>query len=57
MLVILKKTYIRNGVVYIQHDRVYRILHITKLFLDFDFGGHFWDEEHNDSCNQVIKSK
>ena len=31
MLVILKKTYIRNGVVYIQHDRVYKILHITKL--------------------------
>ena len=48
----IDKTYTRDGVVYIRHGKVYKILHITTLFdmiPDFDFADDSPDEEHNES--------
>ena len=48
----IEKTYKRNGVVCIQHSRVYKILYITilfNMFPDLNFVDHFRDEEHNES--------
>ena len=45
----IEKTHTWNGVVYIQHVWVYKILHITlfTMFADFDFGDYSRDEVHN----------
>ena len=46
----IEKTYTRDVVLYIQHGKVYKILHVSTLFdmfPDFDFGGDSPDKEHD----------
>ena len=48
----IEKTYTRDVVLYIQHGKMYKILHVATLFdmfLDFDFGEDSPDKEHGGS--------